>query len=118
MPQVLFRDCMLLDTLAGDYKPGQHVLVEGDRIREVSDRPLQAPDAQVVSPMEIIQRATVVNAEILNRSGELGVIAAEARADLLVVDGDPVRDLKLLADQGAHLPVIMKGGSFVVNRLS
>ena len=73
--------------------------------------------AQVLAPMEIIQSATVVNAEILNRSGELGVVAPGALADLLVVDGNPVEDLKLLQDQGAHLPVIMKGGLFIENRL-
>ena len=74
--------------------------------------------AEVLTPMEIIQSATVVNAEILNRPGELGVIAPGALADLLVVDGDPTRDLKLLEEQGAHLPVIVKGGAFITNRLS
>jgi len=73
--------------------------------------------AEVLSPMEVIQSATVVNAEILNRAGELGVIAPGARADLLVVDGDPTQQLKLLEDQGAHLPVILKDGAFVENRL-
>ena len=73
--------------------------------------------AEALTPMEVIQSATVVNAEILNRPGELGVIAPGALADLLVVDGDPTRDLKLLEEQGAHLPVILKGGAFVVNRL-
>jgi imidazolonepropionase-like amidohydrolase len=74
--------------------------------------------AQVLAPMEIIQSATVVNAEILNRTGELGVVEPGALADLLVVDGNPVEDLKLLQDQGAHLPVIMKGGLFIENRLA
>ena len=73
--------------------------------------------SEVLSPMEIIQSATLVNAEILNMDGELGVIAPGAIADLLVVDGDPTEDLQLFQDQGAHLPVIMKAGEFVVNRL-
>jgi imidazolonepropionase-like amidohydrolase len=59
-----------------------------------------------------------VNAEILNRSGELGVISPGALADLLVVDGDPLENLSLLEDQGKHLAVIMKGGQLFVNRLS
>ena len=67
--------------------------------------------------MEIIQSATVVNAEILNQEGELGVIAPGATADILVVDGDPTEDLQLFQDQGAHLSVIMKAGEFAVNRL-
>ncbi|MBW1687183.1 MAG: amidohydrolase family protein [Deltaproteobacteria bacterium] len=74
--------------------------------------------AQVLSQAEILRSATVVNAEILNRSGELGVISPGALADLLVVDGDPLENLSLLEKQGKHLPVIMKGGQLFVNRLS
>ena len=74
--------------------------------------------AQVLSPAEILRSATVVNAEILNRSGELGVISPGALADLLVVDGDPLENLSLLEEQGKHLAVIMKGGQLFVNRLS
>ena len=37
---------------------------------------------------------------------------------ILVVDGDPTKDLTLLQNQGEHLDVIMKDGEFVVNRLS
>ena len=74
--------------------------------------------AQVLSPAEILRSATVVNAEILNRSGELGVISPGALADLLVVDGDPLENLSLLEEQGKHLAVIMKSGQLFVNRLS
>ena len=73
--------------------------------------------ARVLSPAAVIRSATVVNAEILNRSGELGVVAPGALADLLVVDGDPLANLALLADPEKHLAAIVKGGSFVVNRL-
>jgi imidazolonepropionase-like amidohydrolase len=73
--------------------------------------------AKALPPAEILRSATLVNAEILNRSGELGVIAPGALADLLVVDGDPLADLSLLAGQGEHLLGIMKGGEWVVNRL-
>jgi imidazolonepropionase-like amidohydrolase len=73
--------------------------------------------AKVLSPLEIIQSATIVNAEILNQVGEIGVIAPGARADLLVVDGNPLESLSLLEGQGKHLPMIMKGGEFVVNQL-
>jgi imidazolonepropionase-like amidohydrolase len=74
--------------------------------------------AQVLSPAEILRSATVVNAEILRRSGELGVVEPGALADLLVVDGDPLENLSLLEEQGKHLPVVMKAGRLVVNRLS
>ena len=47
----------------------------------------------------------------------LGEIVAGAHADLLVVDGDPTRDIAALADDGARIPAIMKGGRFVKNAL-
>jgi imidazolonepropionase-like amidohydrolase len=73
--------------------------------------------AQALPPAEVIRSATRVNAEILGRVGELGVVAPGARADLLVVDGNPLENLSLLEEQGKHLAVIMKDGEFVVNRL-
>src|SRR5688572_28369962 len=74
--------------------------------------------AEVLRPMEIIRSATTIGAEIIRMPGKLGVIEPGAIADLLVVDGDPSRDLGLFQDQGAHLSVIMKGGLFHKNRLS
>ncbi len=73
--------------------------------------------SEVLSPMEVIQSATVTNAAILMQDGKLGVVAPGATADILVVDGDPTADLNLLQGQGAHLPVIMKAGEFFVKRL-
>jgi imidazolonepropionase-like amidohydrolase len=73
---------------------------------------------EVLSPLEILRQATVVGAEILGLPGRLGIIAPGAHADLLVVDGDPLRRLELLAGQGEHLAVIMKAGRFHKNRLA
>ncbi len=74
--------------------------------------------AEVLPPREILHSATVVGAELLGRSGELGVVTPGALADLLVVDGNPLRDLKLFQDQGAHLSVIMQGGRLHKNSLT
>jgi imidazolonepropionase-like amidohydrolase len=73
---------------------------------------------EVMKPLEVIQSATTVAARVLRREGKLGVIAPGAAADLLVVDGNPLGDLGLFQDQGAHLAAIMKGGRFHKNRLS
>ena len=73
--------------------------------------------AEAQNPHGVIAAATATNAAILGREGELGVIAAGALADLLVVDGDPLADLGLLDGQGAHLLAIMKGGQFHKNLL-
>ncbi len=73
--------------------------------------------SEALSPQEIIHAATIVGAELLGRPGELGVIAPGALADLLVVDGNPLKDLGLFQEQGAHIPVVMQDGRFHRNRL-
>lgn len=72
---------------------------------------------QVMKPVDILRSATSINARLLNRAGELGVVKAGALADLIVVDGDPLKDLSVLTHQGAHLPLIMKGGKLMKNLL-
>jgi imidazolonepropionase-like amidohydrolase len=67
--------------------------------------------ARVLPPLEILRSATVVNARLLRREGELGVVAPGARADLLLVDGDPLVDPSLLDGQGERIPLVMKGGA-------
>jgi len=74
--------------------------------------------AAVQAPIEIIRSATTINAELLGRPGELGVIQPGGAADLLVVDGNPLTDLSRLAGQGAHLDLIVRAGEIVVDRLS
>jgi len=41
-----------------------------------------------------------------------------AFADAIIVDGNPLKDLALLGDQGKHLALIMKAGVLHKNRLS
>src|SRR3546814_744359 len=74
--------------------------------------------SDVLSPAEIIRSATVTNARILRQEGLLGEIVPGAHADLLVIDGDPLQDLNLFQDQGAHIPLIMKAGVSVKNNLA
>jgi imidazolonepropionase-like amidohydrolase len=68
-------------------------------------------------PHEVIAAATVVNAEIIGMTGKLGCIAPGAYADLIAVNGNPMRDLTLLQEQGLHLALIIKGGKQVKNQL-
>jgi imidazolonepropionase-like amidohydrolase len=67
--------------------------------------------AQVLPAVDILRQATSINAELLNRSGDLGVVAPGALADLIVVDGDPVADIGLLSGQGEAVLMVMKGGA-------
>ena len=71
----------------------------------------------VFSNFEILRQATGVNAEILDASGDIGEITEGAYADILVVDGNPLEDLKVLESDGADIPVVMKGGEFHRNWL-
>jgi imidazolonepropionase-like amidohydrolase len=73
---------------------------------------------EVASPIEIIRSATTIGAEIVRMSGKLGIIEPGAFADLIVVDGDPLKDLTLFQNQGQHLSLIMKQGRLHKNRLS
>ncbi len=73
--------------------------------------------AQVVSPIEIIRSATTIGAQLLRMEGKLGCLKPGAFADLIVVNGNPLKNLALFQDQGKHLSAIMKGGKFHKNTL-
>ena len=63
------------------------------------------------SPMEAIVGATKHGGEIMGMPEDLGQVREGFLADLLLVDGDPLADLRLLEDR-AHLVAIMKDGAF------
>jgi len=69
--------------------------------------------ARALPPLEILRSATLVNAELLGRPGELGVVAPGALADLLLVDGNPLADVAPLADPEHHLRAVVKAGALV-----
>lgn len=69
--------------------------------------------AEILGPLETLRSATTVAAEILQREGQLGVVAPGALADLLVVDGDPLQDIGVLVGQGERLRAIVQHGRFV-----
>jgi imidazolonepropionase-like amidohydrolase len=68
---------------------------------------------QVSKAIDVLRSATSINAEILQKSGELGCIRADALADILVLQGNPFTDLGLFRNPEKNIPVIMKGGVFV-----
>ncbi|MGW9065181.1 amidohydrolase family protein [Achromobacter animicus] len=72
---------------------------------------------EVLSAQEVIQCATTTAAEVLNQVGQLGRIQEGALADVLLVDGNPYRDLSCLLGQGEHIGLIMKGGVIEHNEL-
>jgi imidazolonepropionase-like amidohydrolase len=74
--------------------------------------------AQVVSPIEIIRSATTIGAQLLRMEGKLGCLKPGAFADLIVVNGNPLKNLALFQEQGKHLSAIVKGGRFHKNTLN
>jgi imidazolonepropionase-like amidohydrolase len=73
--------------------------------------------SEVFTPLEILRQATSTPAEMMQQQGRLGCIAPGAHADLLVVDGDPLRDISLLAADGKKLRAIVRGGEVIKNEL-
>lgn len=72
------------------------------------------------TPAETLQKATIRNAELLALSGErnpypgrLGVVEAGALADLVLVEGNPVEDISLIARPDEAFSVIVKDGRVV-----
>ena len=69
-----------------------------------------------ISPLEVIQWATVNGAELRGTEDELGTLSEGKLADLIVVDGDPSVDIAVLQDPDCLL-MIMKGGEPVKDEL-
>jgi imidazolonepropionase-like amidohydrolase len=74
--------------------------------------------SRVLPVQEVIASATAVAAQVVGMKDKLGVIAPDAFADLVVVDGDPLKDIGVLTGQGDRMLAIMKGGAFVKNTLN
>lgn len=86
---------------------------------------LLAKFARWFTPAETLAMATGTNARLLELSGlrnpypgKLGVVAANALADLLLVDGNPLENINLVADPHRNFVVIMKDGRVFKNTLA
>jgi imidazolonepropionase-like amidohydrolase len=76
------------------------------------------------TPFETLKTATADNGELLglsgkrNAYGKVGVVEDGALADLLLVDGNPLADIALIADPAKNFVVIMKDGVIYKNTLA
>ena len=72
---------------------------------------------EVMPAIDVIRSATLIGAEVVRQESKLGTIQPGAYADMLVVDGDPLKDLGLFRDGGTKLSAVMKAGQFHKNTL-
>jgi imidazolonepropionase-like amidohydrolase len=65
-----------------------------------------------LTPLQTIQAATQNGAKVLNLEGQVGVVAPDMLADVIVVDGDPSKDIRVLQDK-RRIHAVIKDGQIV-----
>lgn len=73
---------------------------------------------RAMGPVQALQSATLTAARLLGEEGRLGELVPGAWADLLLVDGDPTRELSMLTRPEVGVRLIVQAGRVVANRLS
>jgi len=73
--------------------------------------------SQVLGPMGAIIASTKTNAELLRKEKDLGTVEAGKLADLILVDGDPLKNINVFQQYRDKITVIMQGGRFYKNLL-
>jgi imidazolonepropionase-like amidohydrolase len=101
------------------HTAGLPIVYGTDLFADTHDRQLQefVIRSQVQPPADLIRSATTTAARLLQREGELGVVAPGAIADLLVIDGNPLDDIRVLTTPDQTLKLIMKAGQLYKNEL-
>lgn len=69
-----------------------------------------------LTPMEAIMAGTKNASSIIKKSKEVGTIEADKKADIVLVDGNPLNNIKILADKN-NVKVVMQNGNIVKNNL-
>jgi len=73
--------------------------------------------AELQKNIDVLRSATSVNADIIQKTGELGCIKENALADIILVAGNPLQDINLLSKPGENISMIMRDGKIVKNQL-
>ena len=106
-----------IETMKAMHKRGIRVLIGGDYGFAWTPHGTNAKDLEYFvdmlgfSPLEAIRAGTMYGGQIMGMENELGLVREGYLADLLLVDGDPARDVRVLQDQ-SRLVAIMKDGKF------
>jgi imidazolonepropionase-like amidohydrolase len=106
-----------VETCRKMHRRGVRVLIGGDYGFAWTPQGTNAKDLEYFvdllgfSPMEAIIAATRLGGEIMGMGNELGAIKPGYLADLLLIDGDPIANVRILQDK-SRLLAIMKDGEF------
>ena len=73
--------------------------------------------SRVLGPMGAIVASTKTNAELLRREKDLGTVEAGKLADLILVNGDPLKDVRLFQQYQEKITLILQGGRVYKNIL-
>jgi imidazolonepropionase-like amidohydrolase len=94
---------------------GVPVVFGTDLLGYMHDRQSGEFDLRLASmtPVEALQSATFVAAQLMQQEGQIGQLVKGAWADLLVVEGDPTASLTMLAEPVDGVRMVMKGGRVV-----
>lgn len=108
-----------LEALAAAHRGGVDIafgtdLLGGMRRHQLEEFRIRG---RIIPAADVIRSATVTAARLLGAEGRLGAVAPGAAADLLVVEGDPLADLEVLADPEQHLKMVVKSGRAHLDRL-
>ncbi len=101
------------------HAAGIPIVYGTDLFADMHDQQLQefVIRSEVQPPADLIRSATTTAAQLLRLVGKVGVVAPGAFADLLVVDGNPLADIRVLTTPERTLKLIMKDGRVYKNEL-
>ncbi|WP_444614989.1 MULTISPECIES: amidohydrolase family protein [unclassified Corynebacterium] len=89
-------------------------LIGGQQVHQLEEFAIRR---EVQPAIDVIRAATTTAAELVGLEGRIGVVGPEAYADLIIVDGDPLKDISVLTDPDRYLSMVMKGGVVYRDRL-
>jgi imidazolonepropionase-like amidohydrolase len=101
-----------VEGLAHAYRAGCKIASGSDLLGDMqSQRTVEFElKGQVMKPMEVLLSATNVNAELFRMDKEIGSVEPGKYADLIALEGNPLKDLRVFQNQD-KLHLIMKGGA-------
>ncbi len=101
---------------------GSDIITDLEMMKQINDEFVHR--TKWFTPVEILRQATSKSAELLAMSGprnpypgKLGVIEDGAYADLLLINGNPLADIKILTKPEENLSLIMKDGKIYKNTI-